>query len=280
MALIDLILDLAGLLLWLNWRSAAFDPLTNSTPTTLVGTLRRAEPSRARGWYFLIAVLGLLFLRALIYWQIGPAVDWMPALKLGVISISFRSDFFSRAILFSVLSFGITLVIFYLWLLFLSIVNGRSGEADPIQKLVRLHLGWIERWPWPAKLLLPLLFVSALWYGFNPLLARWDIIPATKSAIHRLEQAGAIGLGVYLAWKYLIAGLLILYILSSYVYLGNHLFWNFLGVTVRNMLAPIRFLPLRIGKIDFAPLLAITAVLFGARFAEQALTTLYRRLPL
>lgn len=280
MALIDIILDLAGLLLWLNWRSAAFDPLTNSTPTTLIGTLRRTEPSRSRGWYFLIAVMSLLFLRALIYWQIGPAVDWMPALKLGVISISFRSDFFSRAILFSALSFGITLVIFYLWLLFLSIVNGRSGEADPLQKLVRLHLGWIERWPWPAKLLLPLLFVTAFWYGFNPLLARWDIIPATKSAVHRLEQAGAIGLGVYLAWKYLIAGLLILYILSSYVYLGNHIFWNFLAVTARNILAPFRFLPLRLGKIDLAPVFAITAVLLAARFAEQGLTTLYRRLPL
>src|ERR1044071_8357264 len=143
MALIDVILDLAGLLLWLNWRSAGFDPLTKPTPTTLVGTLRRAEPSRVKGWYFLLAVLCLLFVRSWIYWQVGPAVDWMPTLKLGAISISFRSDFFWRAMLFSVLSFGVTLIIFYLWLLFFSIVNSRSEEADPVLKLVRLHLGWI-----------------------------------------------------------------------------------------------------------------------------------------
>jgi uncharacterized protein YggT (Ycf19 family) len=279
MALIDLILDLAGLLLWLNWRSASFDPLTQSPPTTLIGTLRRAEPSKSRGWYFLVAVIGLLFLRALLYWQIGPAVDWMPTLKLGAISISFRSDFFSRAILFSVLSFSATLIIFYLWLLFLSVVNGRTEEADPLQKLVRLHLGWVDRWPWPLKLFLPLLFVTALWYGFNPLLVRWEIIPAVKSALHRLEQAGAIGLGVYLAWKYLITGLLILYLLSSYVYLGNHVFWNFLTVTGRNMLRPLRILPLQIGRIDLAPLFAITVVLVAARFAERGLTDLYRRLP-
>ena len=280
MALIDFILDIAALLLWLNWRSAGFDPLIKSTPTTLIGTLRRAEPPKTRGWYFLVAVLGLLFLRALLYWQVGSAMDWMPALKLGVISISFRSDFFSRAMLFSVLSFGVTLIIFYLWLLFFSIVNGRSEEADPLQKLVRLHLGWIERWPWLFKLLLPLVSVTVIWYGVNPLLAQWEVIPAVKPALHRLEQAGTIGLGVYLAWKYLITGLLILYLLSSYVYLGHHLFWNFLAVTGRNMLAPFRFLPLRIGKIDFAPLFAIAAVLLAARFIEQGLMTLYRRLPL
>jgi uncharacterized protein YggT (Ycf19 family) len=278
MTLVDFILDLAGLILWLNWRSAGFDPLTKSTPTTLIGTLRRAEPSRAKGWYFLIAVLSLLPLRAWLYWQIGSAVDWMPTLKLGAISISFRSDFFSRAILFSVLSFGITLIIFYLWLLFFSIVNGRTEEADPLQKLVRLHLGWVERWPWPLKLLLPLLFVSGVWYAFNPLLARWEIIPVVKSAMYRLEQAAAVGLGVYLAWKYLIVGLLLLYLLGSYIYFGNHIFWNFLTVTGRNMLAPLRFLPLRIGKIDFAPLFALAAVLVASRFAEQGLTLLYRRL--
>jgi uncharacterized protein YggT (Ycf19 family) len=279
MALIDFILNFAGLLLWLNWRSAGFDPLTRSTPTTLIGTLRRAEPSKTRGWYFLLAVLGVLLLRAWLYWQIGPAVDWMPTLKLGAISVSFRSDFFSRAILFSVLSFGATLIIFYLSLLFLSVVNGRSDEADPLQKLVRLHLGWLERWPWPLKLFLPLLFVTLLWYASNPLLVRWEIIPAVKSALHRLEQAGAIGLGVYLVWKYLITGLLVLYLLSSYVYLGNHVFWNFLAVTGRNMLRPFRVLPLQIGRIDFAPLLAIAVVLVASRFAERGLTDLYRRLP-
>jgi uncharacterized protein YggT (Ycf19 family) len=279
MALIDFILDLAGLLLWLNWRSASSDPLTQSTPTTLIGTLRRAEPSKSRAWYFLLAVLGLLFLRALLYWQIGPAVDWMPTLKLGAISISFRSDFFSRAILFSVLSFGATLIIFYLSLLLFSVVNGRTEEAEPLQKLVRMHLGWVDRWPWPLKLFLPLLFVTLLWYAFNPLLVHWDIIPAVKSALHRLEQAGAIGLGVYLAWKYLITGVLILYLLSSYIYFGNHVFWNFLAVTGRNLLKPLRILPLQIGRIDLAPVVALAIVLVASRFAERGLTDLYRRLP-
>ncbi len=280
MALIDFILDLAALLLWLNWRSVHFDPLVKPSPATLVGTLKRAEPSRLKRWHFLTAVLLLLLFRGWLYWQIGAAVDWTPTLKLGAISMSIRSDLLSRAMLFSALSFCATLVVFYLWLLFFSVVNGDGEEADPLQKLVRLHLGWIERWPWPIKLLLPLLVVALLWYGLNPLLTRWEIIPSAASAAHRLEQAGAIGLGVYLAWKYLITGLLLLYLLNSYVYLGNHAFWNFLTVTGRNMLAPFRVLPLRLGKIDFAPLLAIAFVLLASRFAERGLTILYRRLPL
>jgi uncharacterized protein YggT (Ycf19 family) len=279
MALIDFILDLAGLLLWLNWRSAHFDPLAKSPPATLVGTLRRAEPSRLKRWHFLAAVALLLLFRGWLYWQIGAAVDWTPTLKLGAISISVRSDLLSRALLFSLLSFGATLIVFYLWLLFFSVVNGRSEEAEPLQKLVRLHLGWIERWPWPIKLVLPLFAVALLWYALNPLLIRWEIIPPANSATHRLEQAGVISLGVYLAWKYLITGLLLLYLLNSYVYLGNHPFWNFLTVTGRNTLAPFRMLPLRLGKIDFAPVLAIAAVLVASRFAERGLTILYRHLP-
>ena len=76
MGLIDFILNLAGLLLWLNWRSVRFDPLGKRTPATLIGTLRRAEPRRLRRWHLLAALGGLLLLRALFYWQIGSAAHW------------------------------------------------------------------------------------------------------------------------------------------------------------------------------------------------------------
>ena len=76
MALIDFILNLAGLLLWLNWRSVRFDPLGKRTPATLIGTLRRAEPRRWRRWHLLAALGGLLLLRAVFYWQIGAAANW------------------------------------------------------------------------------------------------------------------------------------------------------------------------------------------------------------
>src|ERR1035441_3527840 len=155
MALIDFILNLAGLLLWLNWRSARFDPLGKRTPATLIGTLRRAEPRRLRRWHLLAALGGLLLLRAGIYWQIGSAAHWTGTLNLSVITLSFRSDYFVRMLLFSIFSFGLTLGVFYLWLLLLSILAG--PEPLPFHRLVRMPLGGIDRWARGVKFLLPLM---------------------------------------------------------------------------------------------------------------------------
>jgi uncharacterized protein YggT (Ycf19 family) len=278
MAVVDFILNLIGLLFWMNWRSGTFDPLASSTPVTLLGTLRRTEPGHSHRWFFLVALLGLLFFRGVLYWQIGSAVNWTPRLELGAIAISLRSDYLSRALLFSLFSFVIALMVFYVWLLLLSLINRRGGDTEPWQKLVRLHLGSIARWPWPLKSLLPLAIAGLLWLGLNPLLAYWQIIPPARSPVHRLEQAAAIGVGAYLTWKYLVGAILVLYLLSSYVYLGNHSFWSFIALTGRNLVSPLHWLPLRIGKIDLSPIVGIALVLFAAALAERWLTQFYARL--
>jgi uncharacterized protein YggT (Ycf19 family) len=280
MGLIDFILNVAGLLLWLNWRAIGFDPLTRSSPATLVGTLRRAEPRRVKRWYLLAALAGLLLLRALFYWQIGSAVNWTANLKLVSISPPFSSDFFSRMLLFSILSFGLTLGVFFLGLLFLSCFDRRGPETDPLQKLTRLQLGRVGRWPWPVKLALPLLAGTVLWWLLSWPLERWGIIPRPVSQAHRLEQAVLIGLGSYLAWQYLIAGLLALHLVNNYVYFGNHLFWNCVNGTARAILAPLRPVPLHVGRVDFAPVLGIALVFLFARLAGIGLTWLYPKLPL
>ncbi len=280
MSFVNLLLDLAGLLLWVNWRSAKFDPIARSTPATLIGTVRSTEPRKTARWHFPLVLLALLLVRAWLYWHIGPLVDWTPALNLGVISISFRSDYFLRVVLFSILSFAAVLAVFYLWLLLFSIINTGKADDDSVQRLVRLHLGWFDRWPWPLKLLLPLLVTALFWLGLDPLLCRMQILPPSASFLHRLEQAATLGLGVYFLWKYLIVGILILFLLNSYVYLGNHPIWSFLALSGRNLLAPIRRLPLRIGKLDLAPIIAIAVAIELAAVLEVRLTNLYARLPL
>ena len=281
MGLINFILNLAGVLLWLNWRSFRFDPLVKTSPATLAGTLRRADPRRLKRWHFLAALGALLLLRALLYWQIGSAVDWTPNLHLDVIdrAIPFRSDTWWLMLLFSGLSFAITLGLFYLWLLLPALVNGRRAEAHPLQKLVRLQLGRVDRWPWPVKALLPLLITLLLWYLLSLLFSRLSLIPPISSNTHRLEQAIVIGLGSYLSWKYLIGGLLALYLVGSYVYLGNPPLWNFVAMTGGNLLIPLRRVPLRLGKVDFAPLVGIAVVFLTAELAERGLNLLYNNLP-
>jgi len=114
MTFIDAILNFAGLLLWVSWRSLSFDPLVKQKPPALVSTVKRTESRFLSRWHFLAALVALLALRGLVYWQIGSAVDWVPSLKLGAISISFRSDVPGRILLFfgSELRFDVDRILF------------------------------------------------------------------------------------------------------------------------------------------------------------------------
>lgn len=300
--IIDFILNLAGLLLWLNWRSIRFDPLGKRTPATLIGTLRRAEPQRLRRWHLLAALGGLLLLRAGIYRQIGPAAHWTGNLSLGVITLSFRSDFLVRMLLFSIFSFGLTLGVFYLWLLLFSILSG----PEPVHRLVRMQLGRVDRWPRWFKFLLPLAVMGSLWWLAGWLLARMAIIPQPVSAAHRLEEALIIGLGVYPAWKYPAGALLVLHLLNGFIYFGKHPFWNYVNLTAQTLLQPVRAVllvlgraaslllprtsPLRAGKVNVSPALklaltllldvaGIALVFMVAGLAERVQAFLYERLP-
>jgi len=275
MGLIDFILNLAGLLLWLNWCSVPLDPLAQPSAKTLLGTLRRAGPGGWGRWKFLVALAALLLIRPLFYWQIGSALNWTPNLSLAAIVLPFRSEFLGRMFLFSLFSFGLTLAVFYLWLLFLALINRRVADADPFQKLVHAHLGRVGRWPWPMQLPLPLVAAGVIWLALHPLLVHWEIAPATKSLVQLLEQALLMGIGAYLPLKYLIASFLFAHLLTSYVYLGNHPVWNFANVTAHHLLAPLRWAPLHLSKLDFTPLLGIVLVFLAAEFALHWLPRLY-----
>lgn len=269
MSLINWILDLAGLLLWVSWRSIRFDPVVRAAPLTLAGTVRRAEPSRLRRWHFLGAVVGLLFVRAVFYVEIGPAVNWTPKLDLGLVTLAFRGDVVITELLFSFLSFGRTLVIFYSWLLALAVINRRASKSDPLQRLVLLQLGRLSRWPRWVQAILPLVFVAAVWIALHPLLARSGVLTRAQSSLHLVEQGFLVGACAYLTLKYLLPLLLFLYLVSSYVYMGESPFWDFIGTTGRNLLVPIRRIPTKVGRVDFAPLIGMVIILLVLQTLPQ-----------
>jgi uncharacterized protein YggT (Ycf19 family) len=279
MGYVDFILNLAGLLLWIKWRSLPFDPIHKRTPATLVGTLRRAAPSHFRRWHLLAAIGALLVLRALFYRQIGPATHWTGRLDLGVITLSFRSDLFSRMLLFSVSSFGLTLGIFYLWLLLLSLLAGPTADAGPIHRLVRMPLGGIDGWPGWAKIISPFVAAALLWWLASWLFVRLEIIPKPISAAQRIGESLVIGLGSYLTWKFIAAALLVLHLLNTYIYFGKHPFWNYVNATAQTMLSPLQKIPLRAGRADFSPVVGIAIIFFASELAERGLVWLYSRLP-
>ncbi|MFZ1072327.1 MAG: hypothetical protein WAO21_02720 [Verrucomicrobiia bacterium] len=276
MGIIDFILNLAGLLLWLNWRSLRSDPLGKRTPATLIGTLRRVEPQRFQHWHLLAAIGGLLLVRAGFYWQIGLVSRpvWAGTLDLGIIAPSFLSNSFGRMCLFSVFSFGLMLAVFYLWLLLLSLLAG----PEPVHGLVRMQLGAMDRWSRWKKLILPLMATALLWWLASWLLEWCGIIPGPISMAHRIGQSLLIGMGSYLAWKYVVSGLLVLHLLNSYIYFGKHPFWNYVNATARTLLQPLERVPLRAGRVDFAPVVGIALVFLLAGLAERGLIFIYGRL--
>ncbi len=277
MSVINAILNVAGLLLWLKWRENGQELV--GPKISLLGTLRKTGPRHPRIW-FLLALLALLVLRPLLYWLLGSGLNWTPRISLGVIALPFRSDFFGRMFLFSFFSFGAALTVFYLCLLLLSILNGKNSSIDPVQNLIRAQLGKLDLLPVILKLILPWIAMLILWSILNKPLVTLGMLPAPKSFVHLLEQGAVAGLGVYLVWKFLLVGILLLHLLNSYIYFGAWPFWTFIDNSARRILKIVSWIPLRAGKIDFAPLIMMALVIFAAEYGSRGLVWIYQRLPI
>jgi uncharacterized protein YggT (Ycf19 family) len=284
MSLIDSILNLVGLLLWFNWRSMRIDPLASRKPATLAGTLKSTRPQRVRAWTFLVALPALLAGRAVLYWQIGEPADWIPRLDLGFVLLAFPIDDFLSALLFSAASFMRLAMLAFIWLLAIVILTRRIDEPDPILKLIRLQLGRLWRLPVWAQLLIPFLVTLGLWAAMRPVLSAAGVVGQTFSALQVLQQGSLLFLSLVVSLKLLLPLVLLLYMLSSYVYLGSSPLWDFVSSVSRGLLGPFRHEKLRSSKIDFAPLVAVIIILLilhalpllGMRFAEAQSIVVWR----
>ena len=273
MGIVDFILNLAGLLLWLNWRSIRFDPLAKRRPATLMGTLRPAAPKKLRRWHLLVFIAALLVLRAVAYRWLVPF--WVGHLDFAVTNLPFRSDDFSRMLAFSFFSFSLTLGVFYLCLLPLSLLAG----PEPFHSLVQVPLGRVDDWPRWARIILPFFAAAFFWWLASWVLGWLQISPKTVLPAERFEQSLLIGLGSYLLWKFPLGAILILHLVNSYVYFGKHPFWKYIHATAQSLLAPLQKLPLRLGKVDFAPVLGLVLIFLVAEGIAYELLRLYTKLP-
>ena len=219
--------------------------------------------------------MGLLFLRAAIYRWLGGALGWTGHLDLGVVVLSFRSDWFVRILVYSFTSFGLVLGMFYIGLLLLSLLSG----PEPMNRLVKIPLGRVDGWPAWAKVMLPFVMAAGSWWLLSWLLGGLQIIPPPVSWIHRFEQSVVVGLESYLVWKYPVGILLGLHLLNSYIYFGKHPFWKYVSATAQTLLTPLRIIPLRAGRLDFAPLVGIVLVFLGTHFVENGLQSSPRKGP-
>jgi uncharacterized protein YggT (Ycf19 family) len=216
---------------------------------------------RVKRGHFLIALAALLFGRAFFYWQVGPAVNWTPKLDLFFVVLTFRGAFFLPSLLFSLLSFLRAFLVCYFWLLTLAAINRSVSSSDPIQKMISLQLGLLARWPWLAQIAASILTVAVLWIIFHPAMVYAGVTTRAQSNLHLVEQGLLVGVGILLSLKYFLPAFLGVHLVASYVFLGKSPLWDFVGLTARNIVAPLNRLPLRAGRVDLAPIIVIVLTL-------------------
>jgi uncharacterized protein YggT (Ycf19 family) len=277
MAVLDFILNCACLLLWLNWRSRGLTNLPRASGIALIGTLRKAERRKTERWPSSLVLLFVLLARAILYRQAGGSAQWVPTISLGPITLHFRSDLFMPMLLFSVLGFLVFLAAFYFSLLLLAAVNRSVPNNNSWLGLIRAHLGIVSRLPAPLMLLAPFVLTFLFWLALGSLFGALHFVAPARSFEHLLRQAAIISASGGWVWPYVLAVIFLLHVVSSYVYLGSAQFWNFINVTARQLLRPIALLPLRVGKLDFAPLLGLALMLLLIFYAPRGLAWLHQR---
>jgi uncharacterized protein YggT (Ycf19 family) len=125
---------------------------------------------------------------------------------------------------------------------------------------------------------LPFVGAAAGWWLASWLFVWMQIVPPVSMAA-RFEQSLVIGLSSYLVWKIPASVLLVLHLLNSYIYFGRHPLWKYVAATSQKILQPLRKIPLRLGKVDFAPIVGIVIIFLTAESLAHGLARLYAKLP-
>lgn len=273
---LNLILNLTGLVLWLGWRPAGVEVLDPGLAAA------RGQGARFRlvRWGCLAVLALLLAGRSWLYWRMGRDVGWVARLDLGVTVLDFNSAVPARMAAFSVASFAVFLGAWFAGLALLHWVNRRVREANPWLRAIAAQLGFLSRVPAVACFLVPVVVLGVAWAAAHPMLEAAGMVAPLRSGAHAAQQALVVGLGVFVAWRYLVVAILFAHVLNSHLYLGHNAFFGWLGLTARSLLRPLAALPLKAGQVDLAPVAGIAAALGACALLEHGLARLLVRLPL
>lgn len=259
MVLFDWLLNMAALLLWLSATRFGASPVQRR-PLTLAGNLKPASRAESRTWPVVAALLGLLVVRAVVYWNLGRSLNWVATWSPGSVTVAFRSDFLGRMFLYSFWSFAWTLFHWYAALVFLAGIHGEPREGEPVARMIRDHLRAAGQMPRALLLLWPGVGLMLLWPLLHALFSLAGVLPPIPLGRRLLSQSLAVGLGGWMTLRWPLTVVLVFGMFLNIVYVGSHPLWTYLESLLSRMLRPLRWLPLRIARIDFLPMIALIAL--------------------
>ena len=277
MNIIDWLLNIAGVFLWIDWRSGRIGRVQSAL--SIASALRPTNRSSSQGLGSLAALAAILLIRPLFYYSVGPSVNWIASLNFLAISIPWRSDMLGRMYLFSFISFALALGFYYSWLLLLAAINRPTGTVareEVMPRFIRGQLGWLDKIPWWLKLIVPSIVAGLGWMALAFVLVEIDLLPEMQNPQALRGQASAFALAALLAWKWLLIFIFAVHLLNLYVYLGTHPVWPYLSSAAQKILLPLSFL--RVGKVDLSPIVGIIAVfVITELFLKPLVVDIFRR---
>ncbi len=278
---INLLLNLAGLGLWIGAFAFSHAAARLSRPLTLLSTMR-PETSAAHGRLVLLGSLtALLILRAAAYWNFSMTGGRFPSVDFRILSISFRPDLFTELLAYSIGSFFVFLYLYYLWMLGISLCCRSSGPADSIENFVNQQLRFLASRHVGWKVFAALFAGAGLWLAIGSALLVFGIgeIPREWSVSTILWQSPFVAVSFGCSFLLVMAAVLVLHLIHSYVHFGEHDVWPFIDRTAKVYLSPLRRFPLMFGRFDFAPILGILVFWFLNRIGDRGIRWVWEQLP-
>lgn len=276
---VNLVLNLFG---WFLWAGAFVFPryaVRSSQPLTLLSTLRQ-ESTPTYGRFFLLGGLVLLLgLRALAYWNFIPEGAPKPAVEFGLVSVSYLSERLVHMLIYSFSSFVIFLYGYYVLVFGLSITCRQRTRVNSIENLINQQLGSAAYWHPGLKVLALGCTGAGLWIGFGLLSLQIGVLPEEWTLGVLFMQSPIVAASFWTLYLVAIMAVIGLYLLNSYVYLGEKVVWKFIDETAKFYLSGLRQLPLVFGRIDLAPMLGLLLYWLLYRILEAGLQAVFERLP-
>ena len=257
MGILNLFLDLAAVSLWLSWRG--FGTVPSRRPAgTLGANLRPVDVRVPRRYVQLAGFIGLIIGRAFLYSQLGDGVNWVALWSPGAVTIAFRSDAFSRMLLFSGLSAISAVIVAYSWLIVVSSLSPTKKDPDPISRALRAELKPLTGLPFGLGLIVPISAAAILWLVSAPLISRVALGPQFRSITLLVEQSVVVGFGILPSLRIPLLSIVFLKGLAEFVYFGVHPFWGFIEQAGGRLCRPFSWL--RLGRVDLSPFAALLVI--------------------